>query len=1010
MIQARTCTQFFRTFPIALLAIVLFTSIASAQTPTVAWNANAEADLAGYVVQYGTQAGSPSTNLDVGNVTSRQFTGLTAGATYYFRVVAYNGSGQSSSPSTEASYTVPGVPTPSVTLTSISPTSGPTTGGTVITLQGSNFAAGATVTVGGAAATSVTLVSTTQLRATTPAGTAGAQTVVVTNPSAQSASLAGAFTYTAATGSAPTLTSVSPTSGPIQGGITITMTGANFVSGATITIGGTPMAGVIFDSATQLRATAPWGNAGQKTIVVTNPNGQTATLVNAYTYGTATPAAPTLSSISPTSGTTAGGTVVTLNGANFVSGATVTVGGTAMTGVTFVSASQLRATAPAGTAGAKTIVVTNPSGQTATLTNAFTYVAPVAAPTFSSNTPTSGPTAGGTVVTITGANFVSGATVTIGGTAMTGVTFVSATQLRATTPAGTAGAKTIVVTNPDGQSASRASAFTYAASSTPTLTSVSPTSGPLQGGIAITFNGTNFVSGATITIGGTPMAGVVFVNSTQMRATAPWGTPGLKTIVITNPNGQAATLTNAYRYNTSALNSDSTDIASDSRASDGSADGLSVRRYLADSAVTAEGSTRLAIANPEAADANVRLTFTGADAAATTLSLVVPARARRTVDLNAVPELAGRSFSTLLESDRAVALDRLVSWDRQGLSASLETAAEAPSTAWYFAEGSTANPLELFYVVQNPGTEAATVQARYLLPDGLAPITKTYTVEAGSRATIWVDQEDAALSTTDVAAEFTALNGAPIVVQRSLYVREAGSSAPRGGDSSAGVTAPSASWLLEGSTGDYTMLLLLANPNDTAAVATATYVREDGTSVVKRYTLAPNSRRTVNVGTEDAALARAAMSVRVESADGTPIVVERTKWWGANGAWDDAVSGGVSAEGASRWLLAEGEQGGARQATTSLVVFNHGAAAADVTVTLLFEDGPEVAATFPVAANGQFAVPMAQAFPAADGRRFSVLVEAVDPSASLVVDRALYWHGEGSTRTAGGDAAAARLR
>jgi hypothetical protein len=52
---------------------------------------------------------------------------------------------------------------------------------------------------------------------------------------------------------------------------------------------------------------------------------------------------------------------------------------------------------------------------------------------------------------------------------------------------------------------------------------------------------------------------------------------------------------------------------------------------------------------------------------------------------------------------------------------------------------------------------------------------------------------------------------------------------------------------------------------------------------------------------------------------------------------------------------------------------------------------------------------MAEAFPEAADRRFSVLVEGADPSANLVVDRAIYWQATGSSRTAGADGAAVRL-
>jgi hypothetical protein len=1148
--------QLIRALSVAVLTVLACSATLSAQT--VAWNANTEADLGGYIVQYGTQSGNPSASLDVGRVTSRVMTGLTAGSTYYFRVVAYNTGGQQSTPSTEVSYTVPSVPV-NPTVTSVTPTSGPTTGGTQITINGTNFAAGATVRVGSTAATGVTLVSATQLRATTPAGATGAQSVQVTNPTGTPATLANAFTYVAP---APTVMGVTPTSGPTAGGTTITLSGTNFVSGATVRVGGTAATNVTFTSATQLTARTPAGTAGARDVQVTNPDGQSATRTGGFTYT----AAPALTSVSPTSGPTAGGTTITLTGTSFVSGATVRVGGTAATNVTFVSATSLTARTPAGTAGARDVQVTNPDGQSATRTGGFTYIAP--APALTSVSPTSGPTAGGTAITLTGSNFVSGATVRVGGTAATGVTFVSATQLTAQTPAGTAGARDVQVTNPDGQSTTRTGAFTYTApASAPTLTSVSPTSGSTAGGTTITLTGTNYVSGATVRVGGTAATNVTFVSATQLTARTPAGTAGARDVQVTNPDGQSATRTGGFTYTTPTSNAPTlTAFSPDSGSTGGNTaitvtgtnfvagatvriggvaatsvtvvsatqltlrtpagtlgakdvvltnpDGQSVTRvggftydppntpriisispasgstsggtvitinganftstgnslriggvaatnvvssnnttltattpagtvgakdvsvtngygntktyagvftytssssltsttsttrYLAEGVQSEQMNTQLAIANPQDTAAQATLTFETATGAQTQLAVDVPARSRRTVDLSTVPELAGTTFSTTLESDQEVALDRLISLNGEGAAASLETAVDQPATQWFFAEGSTLDPQELFYLVQNPGSTPANVRVRYLLPNGAAPVERTYTVAAGSRATIWVDREDAALAGTDVAAEITSVDGTPIVVERSLYLREAGSTAPRGGDTSTGVTAPATHWVVDGETGRYAMRLLLANPGAEASEVRVTYQRADGRSVTRRYTLAASSRQTIDVASVHPSLSNTTLGITVDAS--APIVVERTKWWGANGTLDEAVSGAGSTTGGARWLLAEAELGGARNATTDVVVFNQGTST-DVTVTLLFEDAPEATATFAVAAGARFAVPMAEAFPMAQGRRFSVLVEGADSSANLVVDRSIFWQA-GAARTAGADGAASRLK
>jgi len=82
-------------------------------------------------------------------------------------------------------------------------------------------------------------------------------------------------------------------------------------------------------------------------------------------------------------------------------------------------------------------------------------------PTVASVSPANGPASGGTVVTITGSQFVSGAAVTFGGSTATGVSVSGSTSITATTPAHAGGAVTVVVTNPDGKSGQLANGFTY---------------------------------------------------------------------------------------------------------------------------------------------------------------------------------------------------------------------------------------------------------------------------------------------------------------------------------------------------------------------------------------------------------------------------------------------------------------------------------------------------------------------------------------------------------------------
>ncbi|HKG21855.1 MAG TPA: IPT/TIG domain-containing protein, partial [Blastocatellia bacterium] len=179
---------------------------------------------------------------------------------------------------------------------------------------------------------------------------------------------------------APTVSAISPNSGTTSGGTPVTITGTNFAAGLTVAFGGTAATNVNVSNSTTITAVSPGHAAGGVDIVVTNPGGQSGTLVGGFTYTSPPPQSPTVSSISPSSGTTLGGTSVTIAGANFSQGAVVTIGGTAATSVNVVSGSSITATTPAHAAGTVNVVVTSTGGQSGTLNGGYTYTSPPSSP------------------------------------------------------------------------------------------------------------------------------------------------------------------------------------------------------------------------------------------------------------------------------------------------------------------------------------------------------------------------------------------------------------------------------------------------------------------------------------------------------------------------------------------------------------------------------------------------------------------------------------------------------
>ena len=254
------------------------------------------------------------------------------------------------------------------TITSISPTSGPTAGGTTVTITGSGFTGATAVTFGSIAATSFSVVSDTQVSAISPPGT-GIVDITVTTPNGTSAtSTADQFTY--AVPSAPTITSISPTTGPTTGGTTVTITGTGFTGATAVTFGSVGATSFSVVSDTQVSAISPPGTSTVD-VTVTTPNGISATSPSdKFTYQ----AAPSVTSISPTLGPTIGGTQVTITGTGFTGTTAVDFGTTQATSFTVISDSQITVTSPAGT-GTVDVTVTTPNGTSATSsTDKFSYI------------------------------------------------------------------------------------------------------------------------------------------------------------------------------------------------------------------------------------------------------------------------------------------------------------------------------------------------------------------------------------------------------------------------------------------------------------------------------------------------------------------------------------------------------------------------------------------------------------------------------------------------------------
>ena len=394
------------------------------------------------------------------------------------------------------------------------PTSGPV--GTVVSIYGYNLATATQVQFNGAVA-SFTIVSG-QISATVPAG-ATTGLIRVTTPDGSITSVS-AYTVT------PSVT-VSSASGPNNNsfiaavGNTVTVFGTGFSGATQVTFNGMAGTSLTVTSNTQLTVVVPTG-ATTGPLTVTTPAGS-GTLSGNFTILPA----PTITSFSPSFGTV--GSSVTVYGTNIGSGTTVTFGGGSVANASSYGTNSIAVTVPTGASTGPLTVTT--LGGTATSATPFTVVG---APTITSFSPSSG--LPGASISITGTNLSGLSNVYFNSSAAT-FSNATSTSFTAVVPAGTTSGPIRVYT-PTGTYLTTTS-FTVLGQA-PTITSFSPISGPV--GTSVTVTGSHFTGTTGVTVGGVAATSFSVLSATSLSFAIPAGAV-TGPIAVTNPSGSATSST-----------------------------------------------------------------------------------------------------------------------------------------------------------------------------------------------------------------------------------------------------------------------------------------------------------------------------------------------------------------------------------------------------------------------------------------------------------------------------------
>jgi len=433
------------------------------------------------------------------------------------------------------------------TITGISPSSGSTLGGDSVTITGTNLASVAIIQFGPSnpPATDVSCTDTSCTMTSPPGsvGTVDVTAIAAGGPSA--ASPADQFTYQLPP--PPTVTGVSPSSGYVTGGTPVTITGTNLATATEADFGAGNPGTDLYCADTSCTVDSPTGSAGTVDVTVVAAGGTSAvSTADEFTY-LALPPAPTVTGVTPSSGSVAGGTTVTVSGTSLATATEIDFGAGNPGLDLSCTDTSCTVTSPPQSAGTVDVLVTNLGGTSAaTPADQFTYVVPPP-PTVTQVSPSSGYIIGGTTVTVTGTNLADATEVAFGNYSAS-ISSCSDTSCTVTSPAQGVGVVDVTVTTAGGTSAtSAADQYDYVLPPPPTVTQVSPDAGPQSGGTLATVTGTNLADATAVDFGVNPGTDL-YCTDTSCTVTAPPGAVGTVDVTVVGPGGQVSATSPADEF------------------------------------------------------------------------------------------------------------------------------------------------------------------------------------------------------------------------------------------------------------------------------------------------------------------------------------------------------------------------------------------------------------------------------------------------------------------------------